>query len=190
MIDERELLRRARLLDETALGAVFDAYYEPLYRYIYHHIHHQAAAQDLAAEVFVRLVDQLAQGRGPSRLLRAWLYRVAHNLVVDDARRRAYRDHDPLEEWTPAGEPGVEEQVDSTLSSEQVRRALEALTEGQRSVIVLKYVEGLDNREIARILDTSVGAVKALQHRALAALERQLQDDDRTPQIEQSEDGA
>ena len=188
LTDDRELLRRARELDEAALGAVFDAYYEPVYRYIYHHVHHQAVAEDLAADVFVRLVDQLHAGRGPARHLRAWIYRVAHNLVVDDARRLVHRDHEPLQEWTAADEPAVEDLVDGTQSAARVRRALGALTEGQRAVIVLKYLEGLGNREIARVLDTSVGAVKALQHRALAALQRRLAEDQAGSETERSEE--
>ncbi len=190
MIDERELLRRARSLEGSALGAVFDAYYEPMYRYIYRHVHHRATSQDLAAEVFVRLLAQLSEGRGPARHLRAWRYRGAHNLVGDDARRRVHRDHDSLVEWTAAGDQPVEDQVNKTLSGQRVLHALGALTDGQRNVIVLKYLEGLENREIARILGTSVGAVKALQHRALAAMQRHLEKGEAVPEVDRSEDRA
>jgi RNA polymerase sigma factor (sigma-70 family) len=106
--DERELLHRARSLDEIALSAIFDTFYPSLYRYIYHHVRHQATAEDLTAEVFTRILEQLADGRGPKRHLKAWLYRVAHNLVVDESRRRIHRDHDPVDERRSSAEQDIE----------------------------------------------------------------------------------
>ncbi len=175
MSEEEELLRRVRSMDEAALGAVFDAYYPRLYRYIYQHLRHQATAEELAADVFARMLDQLAQGRGPRQHLRAWLYRVAHNLVVDESRRRVHRDHQPLEEWTAVGGQDVEGDVHRALAWQQAQAALERLTPQQRAVIILKYLEGWSNKEVARVLGTSEGAVKSLQHRGLAAMRRALE---------------
>jgi RNA polymerase sigma-70 factor (ECF subfamily) len=172
--DERRLLRRIRSLDQAALGAVFDTYYPRLYRYIYQHLRHQATAEDLAAEVFARMLEQLADGGGPRRHLQGWLYRVAHNLVIDASRRRAIRDHDSLEDWMPAGGQDVEDDVQQAMAWQQASAALVELTPQQRAVIILKYLEGLSNKEVARVLDTSEGAVKSLQHRGLAALRRTL----------------
>jgi RNA polymerase sigma-70 factor (ECF subfamily) len=172
--ESRELLRRVRSLDEAALGAVFDAYYPRLYRYIYQHIRHQAMAEDLAAEVFARMLEKLANGGGPRRHLRAWLYRVAHNLVIDASRRQVHRNHEALEEWTAAGSQDVEGEVQRSMAWQQACAALTELTPQQRAVIILKYLEGMSNKETARVLDTSEGAVKSLQHRGLAAMRRTL----------------
>jgi RNA polymerase sigma-70 factor (ECF subfamily) len=174
LVDERKLLRGARSLDESALGSIFDTYYPLLYRYLYHHVHHQETAEDLAAEVFARMLAQLAQGRGPRRHLRAWLYRVAHNLVVDESRRRVHRDHDPLDEGMASRTEDLETQAQTSMLRHEARSALMELTPKQRAVIILKFLEGYENREIARILETSVGAVKALQHRGLASMRRSL----------------
>jgi RNA polymerase sigma-70 factor (ECF subfamily) len=174
LTDEQTLLRGARSLDGTSLGTVFDTYYPLLYRYIYHHTGHQATAEDLTAEVFKRLLEQLANDKGPDRHLRAWLYRVAHNLVVDEARRRVHRDHEPLDREQAAARQDVETSVQAALLKRQARAALEELTPKQRAVIILKYLEGYDNREVARMLDISVGAAKSLQHRALAAMRKKL----------------
>ncbi len=174
LIEERDLLRRARQLDEAALATVFDTYFPALYRYFYHHVHQAQAAEDLAAEVFCRMLEQLAKGCGPRKHLRAWLYRVAYNLVVDDSRRRVYRDHDSLEEDTAWAKVDLEEQTDASLLRSEAREALMALTPLQREVIILKFLEGYENREVARILGTTVGAVKALQHRGLAAMGQAL----------------
>jgi RNA polymerase sigma-70 factor (ECF subfamily) len=174
LADEGELLRRARLLDESALGEIFDIYYPLLYRYTYHHVRHRVTAEDLAAEVFVRMLAQLADGRGPKRHLRAWLYRVAHNLVVDESRRRVHRDHATLDERTVPSEQDVGAETETAILRQQARAALEELTPKQRAVIFLKFLEGYENKEISRMLSISVGAVKALQHRGLAAMRRWL----------------
>jgi RNA polymerase sigma-70 factor (ECF subfamily) len=161
-------------LEEEALGIVFDTYYLPLYRYIYHHVGHKETAEDLAADVFTRLLKSIQKGRGPNRHLRAWLYRVARNLVTDEFRRFEHRDHEPLDQRMRSSTPGVLEQVDLTVLSQQARWALRKLTVKQRDVIILKYLEGYENEEIADVLNTSVGAVKSRQHRGLAAIRRHL----------------
>jgi RNA polymerase sigma-70 factor (ECF subfamily) len=171
---EQDLLRRARTLDEAALCTVFDTYFPVLYRYIYHHVHQAQTAEDLTAEVFTRMLEQLAKGQGPKRHLKAWLYRVAHNLIVDESRRRIHREHDPLEEHTVLVEGDVEEQTEASILREEARAALMELTPTQRTVIILKFLEGCENREVARILGLTIGAVKALQHRGLANMQQRL----------------
>jgi RNA polymerase sigma-70 factor (ECF subfamily) len=172
--DEQELLHRARQLEPAALGEIFDAYYGPLYRYIYHHLRHAATAEDLCGEAFARMLAHLSDGRGPRQHLRPWLYRVAHNLIVDESRRRVHRDHEPLSERLCAAAPGVEEQTETSIGQRRAIEALDALTERQRNVIILRYLEGLETWEIARTLGTTTGAVKALQRRGLEAMRRHL----------------
>jgi RNA polymerase sigma-70 factor (ECF subfamily) len=172
--DERDLLRRVRTVEEEALGEAFDAYYRPLYRYIYCHVGHQETAEDLTADVFNRLLKEIERGRGPHRYLKAWLFRVARNVVTDEFRRFQYRDHDQIDERTLSPVDSISHQAETAILGQEVRSALEELTSKQRDVIILKYLEGYENREIARLLGTTVGAVKALQHRGLAALRRHL----------------
>ena len=174
MTEDEALLRGARELDEPALSAIFEIYYPLLYRYIYQHVRHRTTAEDLTAEVFSRMLAQLAEGRGPKRHLQAWLYRVAHNLVVDHARRQVHRDHDPLDEGVVSAERDVEAEVHGSILRQQAAAALQRLTPMQRAVIILKYLEGYTNAEVAPILELSVGAVKALQHRGLASMRRYL----------------
>ncbi len=171
---DRDLLRRARALDEQALGAIFDMYYPLLYRYIYHQVGHTTTAEDLTAEVFLRLLRQLRSERGPDRRLKAWLYRVAHNLVVDHWRRDAHRHHEQLDEQLPDVEEGTEQQAHRAILRRQARAALDTLTDKQRAVIILKFLEGMDNTEIADVLEMTVGAAKALQSRGLAAMRSYL----------------
>lgn len=170
----RDLLQRVLALDESALAEVFDDYYPLLYRYIFHCVHHAETAEDLAAEVFRRLLEQIAEGRGPRRNLKAWLFRVAYNLVVDDSRRQVHRQHAALNESLSTGEAAVEEQAQRAMLATEAQRALDGLTPKQRTVIILKFLVGLENDEVAQVLSLPVGAVKSLQHRGLEAMRRDL----------------
>jgi RNA polymerase sigma-70 factor (ECF subfamily) len=174
LAEEQDLLRGARALEEAALGEVFDIYYPVLYRYVYHHIHHRESAEDLTAEVFTRMLEQLAKGCGPERHLRAWLYRVAYHVVVDHSRRQVHRDHDCLDERTAFAQVDLERDAERSLLRDRARWALEQLTIDQRAVLILKYLEGYGNREVAEMMGTTIGAIKALQHRGLEAMRRCL----------------
>ena len=172
--NEQDLLKRARELEEAALGAIFDAFYVPLYRYIYRRIGSGQTAEDLAAEVFRSFLEELRAGKGPTSYLRAWLYRVAHNLIVDELRRRPRTEHDSLSDEEGGGGQEIGDQVQRSIESEHARRALKLLTDKQRLVLELKFFRGLETDEIARALNMSVGTVKALQFRGLQAMRRQL----------------
>ena len=170
------LLQRIRQWDTVALAEVYDKFYQRIYRYIYCYLGRADAAEDLAANVFTRLLNAARNGNSPRSNLSAWLYRVAHNLVVDSFRRKPTQDLE-LGEWLDSGEPDLTHTVEQNLQLERVRAALKQLTEIQQQVIVLKFLEGMDSREAAAILGKSEGAVDALQHRALLALRKVLRSD-------------
>lgn len=170
------LLARAHAFEQDALAAIFDRYYGALYRYLYLHSGHAETAEDLSAQVFRRLLDALRANAGPDRLLKAWLFRVAANLLIDDARRAQHRDHLPLDDAYPALNAALEDSAADSLLRAQLRLALDELTASQRSIIILRYLLEMPSEEVAQIMDMTVGAVKAQQHRALAALRRRLND--------------
>lgn len=178
MDGETELLERARALDDSALAAIFDAHYGAIYRYIYLHTGHRQTAEDLSAQVFRRLLEKLRDGAGPDRHLKAWLFRVAANLVVDESRRAQHRVHLPLDEQLSADGATPEDAAQDSLLVEQLRDAFTLLTPTQRSSIIMRYLLDMSNEEIAAIMQTTVGAVKAQQHRALTTLRRQLKEED------------
>lgn len=172
---DRSRLEQARALEEDALAAIYDEYHPLIYRYIYRRVGEVETARDLAAGIFQRFLQALDEGGGPERHLRAWLYRSAHNAVVDHYRRQQHRQHLPLHENLVDGGDNPARQVEQGLSADEVRVALRTLTPDQQQVVVLKFVEGLSNRDVATILGKTEGAVKSLQHRALAALARRLE---------------
>jgi RNA polymerase sigma-70 factor (ECF subfamily) len=173
-VANHRLLQRIHKLEEDALAELFDTYYRSIYRYIYHYVENVETAEDLTSEVFTRLLEKLKVGSSPKGNIKPWLYRVAHNICIDHARRQMHRNHKPLNEEMHLSEQDVTAQVHQKLVYQQARSAINRLTEKQRAVIILKYIEGLKNEEIALILDLSVGAVKALQHRGLASIRRYL----------------
>lgn len=177
-IEEKELLQRVRRMEESALALVFDTYYAPLYRYLYIHLGHGPTAEDLTAEVFRVLLDKTAAGQGPTEYLRAWLYRVAHNLMVDEIRRRKHHEHVALDEALEEaliGDSGPAAALQNSAQKKVLWNALQRLSEKQRAVLTLKYLQGLGNEEIARALHMTQGTVRALQFRGLHALQRNLQ---------------
>jgi RNA polymerase sigma-70 factor (ECF subfamily) len=176
-LDEIDLLQRARRLDEAALSAIFDAYYRPLYFYLYTHLGHGPTAEDLTADVFKIFLEQVSAKRGPTQMLRPWLYQVAHNLMVDELRRRKHHEHDLLDESLPAKEPELSDQAQEADELQAVSNAFKRLSIKQQAVLTMKFLHGLTNTEIARALKMTEGTVRALQLRGLRALGRHLEQD-------------
>ena len=164
----------ADTLDRTELAAIYDEYQPLMYRYIYRQVGQVDTARDLTADLFRCLLQAVQNGRGPDQNVRAWLYRAAHNTVVDHYRYQRYRQHLPLDDEPPSSSGNPERLVEHQLSAATVRAAVQQLTPDQQQVISLKFLEGLSNQETAAALDKPVGAVKSLQHRALATLHRLL----------------
>ena len=171
---EEILLNRARGLDEQALGQIYDAYFERLYRYAYRFVDDVDCAQDIASETLRRLLEALRDRRAPNHL-GAWLYRVAHNLAMDQHRRRPAEGIVSLEpDLDQADEANTEADSERRFAQEKVQAALARLTPEQQNVVVLKFLEGYSNAEVSALMNKPEGAIKALQHRALAALKRAL----------------
>jgi RNA polymerase sigma-70 factor, ECF subfamily len=175
--DEDRLIQLARGGDAAACAALYNRHYDAVYRYCFCRVADANLAQDLTGEVFVRMVQNLDRFEARGRPLLAWLYTIARNLVVDHHRAEARAFHLPLDEAFEVpvdGEGDPVRVVDRKLEADCLAAALRHLTEEQRQVILLKFVEDLGNVEIAKMLAKSEGAVKALQHRALSALRRAL----------------
>jgi len=171
---EREQLRQAKGLDHESLVAIYDEYHEPLYRYVYRQVDDVETSRDLVSEVFSSLLRALQDGRGPDRSVKSWLYRSAHNAVIDHYRSRRIRRHLPLDEQMIAGGEDPAGAAENNLTAKMVRSALIHLSPDQQQVVALKFLAGFNNQEVAVILDKPVGAVKSLQFRALSALRRRL----------------
>jgi len=131
-------------------------------------------AEDCVAETFSRFLNAIKHGSGPRQYLRAYLYRVSHNWIVDYFRRQPFSPL-PLEPDAPlVAEDDPAGSAAKNMENAALRKALARLTPDQRQVIVLKFLEESPYEEIAHALEKPVGAVKALQHRAVNTLHRLL----------------
>jgi len=174
VIPEQELLTKAGQFDTRALTEIYDLYSPRLYRYAMRLLGDDCAAEDCVSETFSRFLKALQAGKGPRDYLQAYLFRTAHNLVVDHYRRQPLVEE--LDDDLPQAET-TEGVAEEDMRQSRVRAALLKLTEDQQQVVSLKFLEGWENEEIAHALHKPVGAVKSLQHRALAQLQKFLLDE-------------
>ena len=170
---EQELLQLASQLDEQALAEIYDRYSPVLYRYAMRLLNDTALAEDCVAETFARFLKALQKGQGPRDRLRAYLYRIAHNWIVD-----SYRDYQQTSELyeTLRYDEIPEEEAAKRIRQKQIREVIHRLTPNQQKVIALKYLEDWSNEEIAQLLHKTVGAVKSIHHHALVSLQKLLMD--------------
>jgi RNA polymerase sigma-70 factor, ECF subfamily len=176
---EEELLRLARLFDQAALAELYDRYSDSIYYYSLRLLGDSSLAEDCAADTFSRLLRALRDGGGPTDNLKAYLFRSAHNWIADHFRRTPPLPLDTALD-TPEAASDPAQEAEQNLMQARVRRALRLLTPEQRQVMALRFIEGWDLDEIATCLEKPLGAVKALQHRALAALRKMLLEEEST----------
>ncbi|RME09306.1 MAG: sigma-70 family RNA polymerase sigma factor [Ardenticatenia bacterium] len=171
------LLQRAQKEgDPEAFGELYRRYANRIYRYLLSKTGNVALAEDLTSQVFVRLIERIGQytiaPRENIAIFSAWLYRIAHNLMIDEIRkqqRQANINANDLQHLdTP--QPSIAGEVERKLESEHLLKRLNALSEEQRQVILLRFIEQYSIAETARIMGKTEGAVKVLQYRAIKNL--------------------
>ena len=172
-LDDRLGRTRATMRPTPAqAAALFEAYQGRLRSYVAFRVREPADVDDLTADVFRRVVAgpiPVDEGAWP-----AWLFRVAHNLVVDHYRRRRFPDPLGMLMDRPDDAPGLPEQA---IRSEELRStdaALRTLPGRQRAAIYLRYYEGLDYAEVAEILGVPAATARSLVHRGLKRVSRDL----------------
>ena len=166
LIIEEEVLENARRLEESALSTLVKKSYPFVFRYFYYRSVTREDAEDLTSEVFVRVVNSI---KGQKGYFPAWLISIARNLLTDYYRKRGRSRETSLEEIKEPSSDSDENEKD-TLHPDDIRKMLDMITEEQKNVIILRFIEGNTNEEVAKIMNKSIGAIKALQFRALSAL--------------------
>jgi RNA polymerase sigma-70 factor (ECF subfamily) len=176
LAEQQALLDRASRADPAALGALYDQYSPRIYTYVYHRVGHAEVAEDLTGQVFMRMLEAVRSGRTWRTSFSGWLYRIAHNLVIDYYRRRGRASFVDLDDVDPVrSEADPLGAIEAKLDSERLQSALSRLTDEQAEVITLRFLEGLSIAEVATIMNKNEGAIKALQYRAVMALRRVMQ---------------
>jgi RNA polymerase sigma-70 factor (ECF subfamily) len=171
--DQNELEDLKRL-DPQAINAIYDRYFPEVYRFVCYRLNDENTAEDIASDVFVRLLEASQSGRGPRTNLKAWLLSTASHIVVDHLRKSYRRPEAELPENIPDGIPEPAQDYEKKERERRIKTAVDTLTEEQQFVIALRFNQGYSLEETANLMRKNVNSVKQLQFRALAALNRAM----------------
>jgi len=171
--DEESLVRRAQKQDQEAFEQIYEEYFDRIYRYITLKIGDAVEAEDLTQQVFLNSLRSISSFKWRGKPFSAWLYRIAHNQVVDYLRKKK-RTPVPLEETLVSGSDNPQRAAERKLDIEQVLAAARHLTGAQREVISLRFTSDMSIAQVAEVMGKSQGAVKALQHSGVVALRKAL----------------
>jgi RNA polymerase sigma-70 factor (ECF subfamily) len=173
--EERRLVQHAIARDSTAFAALYDCHVVRVYRHIYYMVTDAREAEDLTAQTFLKAWEAVDRYKERGAPFVAWLLRIAHNLTVSHLRSK--RDHGVLEDIYVDHKVyrNPEQALDQSSDESSVREAVLKLRDEQRQVIMLRFVEEMDYREVAAVIGKSVPAVRVIQHRALGNLRKMMQ---------------
>ena len=174
MQEEENVIRRAQKGDPVALTRLYEENFDRIFRYIVLKIGDRAEAEDMTQQVFLKAMKSISGYKYKGMPFSSWLYRIAHNQVVDYLRKKSKRITVPLDETIAAGGIDPQRAVERKMQVEEVALATKKLTDAQQEVISLRFAAELTIAEAAKVMGKSEGAIKALQHSAIAALRRVL----------------
>ena len=158
-----------------AFGELYAIYLDRIYRYVFYQVNDKMTAEDLVQDIFLKVWKSLNSYNQKRASFSTWLYRIAHNHVIDYFRTR--RLHQILEDDIQDSVTSLEEDAEKMLMQKELSETISGLPPQQRQIIILKFIEGLDNREIAQIMRKREGAIRAMQMRALRNLRQKLSRD-------------
>ena len=180
------LVRMAQEGDTSSFGELYERFFDQIYRYVSFKTGSPSEAEDITGEVFVRMLESIHKFKWQGHPFSSWLFRIAHNLVVDHFRRKGKRNVVSLDNTTinvEAVAVDVDNHIDTEMSMDEVRKAMVGLTDLQKEVISLRFAAGLSVAETAEAVGKKENAVKALQHAGLKKLRRFLNPELSTPSI-------
>jgi RNA polymerase sigma-70 factor (ECF subfamily) len=170
--DEQSLVLKAQKCDQEAFATLYEQNFDKIYRYIALKVGSNAEAEDMTQQVFIKALHSLSTYRWKDVPFSAWLFRIAHNQVIDYYRKKTKQATVPLFEEITASDSDPEKLVEQKIDSETLLSASKKLTAAQQEVISLRFAGELPIAEVARIMGKSQGAIKALQHSAILALRK------------------
>ena len=174
MQEELNLVQQARQGDHEAFARLYETHFDKIFRYLVLKIRNQTEAEDMTQQVFVKAYESIGSYQLQGIPFTAWLYRIAHNQMVDYVRKESKKPV-PLDESLPIrDDSNLEDEVETKIEMEKVVLATKQLTKAQREVISLRFAGGLSITEAAKTMRKSEGAIKALQHSAILALRKTL----------------
>ena len=174
MQNEESLIRRAQQRDQEALTQMYEENFDRIYRYIVFKIGERTEAEDMTQQVFLSALKSISSFKYKGISLSAWLFRIAHNQIVDYFRKKAKRVTVPLGESLASSDGDPSLAAEKNLDIEHLVSATKGLTRAQQEVISLRFAGELSIAQVAKVVGRSEGAVKALQHSAILSLRKAL----------------
>jgi RNA polymerase sigma-70 factor, ECF subfamily len=173
--DLRRLVGLAQHGDREALEALYLLHFDRIYSYLHLSVGNRHDAEDLTTQTFLKMLEAIGRFRWRSAPFSAWLFRIAHNLAMDHFRAgKRWQPEEEVPEPEDTHESSAEEEALHSIGRKSMLRLIEDLSHEQQQVLTLKFVFNFSNGEAATILGKSEGAVKSLQHRALASLQKRI----------------
>ena len=172
----RKLVERAQQGDRSALEELYLIHFDRIYSYLHLTVGNRHDAEDLTTQTFLKMLESIGKFRWRSAPFSAWLFRIAHNLAMDHFRAsRRWQPEEEVPEPLGETEPSAELAAFQSIGRQSMLELIENLSQEQQQVLTLKFVFSFSNGEAATILGKTEGAIKSLQHRALASLQRELE---------------
>jgi RNA polymerase sigma-70 factor (ECF subfamily) len=159
---------------ENKLAGLYDEYFDRIARYIYVRLGDHHGAEDLAGEVFLRALKSLKSYKERGVPMQAWLFKIAHNVLVDHYRKNKRITTVPIDDITVEARDNPAISAERKIEMERVNEAMKELTPTQREVVQLRFFGGLSSKEVGGILGKSDGAVREMQRAAVEKLRRLL----------------
>jgi RNA polymerase sigma-70 factor (ECF subfamily) len=177
-----QLVARAQEGDREALEELYLMHFDRIYSYLHMTVGNRHDAEDLTTQTFVRMLESIKKFQWRAAPFSAWLFRIAHNLAIDHFRATArWQPEEEVPEPEGSHDRSAEERALQEIGSQSMFDLIETLSSEQRQVLVLKFVFDFSNADAATVLGKTEGAIKSLQHRALASLQKQVENRHRGP---------
>src|SRR3954470_11614582 len=174
----RKLVERAQAGDRAALEELYLIHFDRIYSYLHMTVGNRHDAEDLTTQTFLKMLESVTKFRWGSAPFSAWLFRIAHNLAMDYFRAsRRWQPEEDVPEPEGAAESSAEDAALQSIGRKSMLELIENLSLEQQQVLMLKFLFNFSNGETGTVLDKSEGAIKSLQHRALASLQKQVTQD-------------
>jgi RNA polymerase sigma-70 factor, ECF subfamily len=174
----RRLVERAQQGDRDSLEELYLIHFDRIYGYLHVSVGNKYDAEDLTTQTFLKMLESIGRFRWQSAPFSAWLFRIAHNLAMDHFRaRRRWQPEEEVPEAPGSEEPSAELEAMQSIGRQSMLELIERLSPEQQQVLTLKFVFNFPNADVATILGKTEGAIKSLQHRALASLQKQIAQD-------------
>src|SRR6266508_1217668 len=171
----RRLVERGQQGNKEALEELYLLHFDRIYSYLHMNVGNRHDAEDLTTQVFVKMLESIGKFRWRSAPFSAWLFRIAHNLAMDHFRaNKRWQPEEEVPEPDPGEGSAAEQEALESIGRQSMLELIQKLSHEQQQVLTLKFVFNFSNAEAATILDKTEGAIKSLQHRALASLQRQI----------------